>query len=205
LGRMQARLTPAASSDVGPLARAVARVAGLVTVGEPLRVFTTLGRHRRLFRAWLPLAATLLLRARLPRRDVELVVLRTAWNCSSPYEWVQHVALAHRAGLSPAVIAAVPQWRTEAAPTGRQRLLLAAVDELHSGKVLTTASWDELTSALDERQVIELCMLVGHYEMLAMTLNTLGTEPEPRALEALEGGARQAADQLQATLDASAS
>jgi hypothetical protein len=27
-------------------------------------------------------------------------------------------------------------------------------------------------------RLIELCMLIGHYEMLAMTLNSLGVEPE---------------------------
>jgi hypothetical protein len=38
-----------------------------------------------------------------------------------------------------------------------------------------------------ERQLIELCRLVGHYEMLAMTLNSLGVEPEPSALARLSG------------------
>jgi alkylhydroperoxidase family enzyme len=31
---------------------------------------------------------------------------------------------------------------------------------------------------LSETELIELCMLVGHYEMLAMTINSLGIEPE---------------------------
>ncbi len=28
-------------------------------------------------------------------------------------------------------------------------------------------------------QLIELCVLVGHYQMLAMTINALGIEPDP--------------------------
>ena len=33
-------------------------------------------------------------------------------------------------------------------------------------------------SIYDSRLLIEICMLVGHYEMLAMTLNTLRVQPE---------------------------
>jgi len=38
-----------------------------------------------------------------------------------------------------------------------------------------------LARHLDEVLLIELCMLIGHYEMLAMTLNTLEVEPEREA------------------------
>jgi hypothetical protein len=31
-----------------------------------------------------------------------------------------------------------------------------------------------------------LCFLVGHYEMVAMALNSLGVEPEPTTLNRLE-------------------
>ena len=32
----------------------------------------------------------------------------------------------------------------------------------------------------DERQLIELCLLAGHYTMLAGTLNSLGVRPDDR-------------------------
>ena len=42
--------------------------------------------------------------------------------------------------------------------------------------------WDELSAELSDRDLIELCMLVGHYEMIGMTLNALRVEPdEPSA------------------------
>ncbi|MFZ0170248.1 MAG: carboxymuconolactone decarboxylase family protein [Acidimicrobiales bacterium] len=198
---MDVRIAPVPLEELGPLARVVARVVGRATIGEPPRVFTTLGRHRRLFRSWLPFAGTMLLRTRLPRADVELVVLRTACNCSAPYEWVQHVPLARRAGLGETVIAAVSAWQENDALSPRQRVLLAATDELHTGHVVRDKTWGELNSTFDERQVIELCMLVGHYEMLAMTLNSLGVQPEPPAVAALDESARQTASNLEATLD----
>jgi alkylhydroperoxidase family enzyme len=200
---MDTRIAPAPLRELGPLARLVAKGVGRFTGGEPPNVFTTLGRHRRLFRAWLPFAGTLLLRTHLPRADVELLVLRTSCNCSAPYEWAQHVALARRAGLADSVIAAVPAWGEHvAAFSARQGLLLTATDELHAHKVLTDGTWSELASRLDERERIELCMIVGHYEMLAMTLNSLGVEPEPSSRALLDESTGQTADNLGAALDA---
>ncbi len=201
---MDVRIPPPALGELGPLARGVATMIGWATNGDPHGVFTTLGRHPRLFRSWLPYAGTKLLRTHLPRRDVELVVLRTACNCAAPYEWVQHVALARRAGLSAELIDAIPSWQEHDALTGRERLLLTAVDELHAGRVLTASTWGELTGVFEETDLIELCMLVGHYEMLAMTLNSLGVQPEPSAESALHEDARQTEKSLLATLDSRA-
>jgi len=203
---VEVRIAPAPVDELGPLARVVGWGAGRVRGGEPPRIFTTLGRHRRLLRAWLPFAGTMLMRTRLPRPDVELVVLRTACNCTSPYEWVQHVPLARKAGVVADVVAAVPAWRENpAALSPRQGLLLSATDELHEHRAISSCVWRQLGAELDERQLIELCMLVGHYEMVAMTLNSLGVEPEPAALEAITGWARAAADSLTAARDLAAS
>ena len=93
--------------------------------------------------------------------------------------------------------------RSPPAPTGRAApsrsataLLLDATDELHRGRVLTASTWERLRTELDDREVIELCMLVGHYEMLAMTLNSLGVRPERSALGALDEEARRTVDVL---------
>jgi alkylhydroperoxidase family enzyme len=194
------RIPPAPLSSLTRWHRTVVRVAGRATGGEPPRVLTTLARHRRLFRRWLPFGRTLLLRPRLPRRDVELLVLRTAWSCGSWYEWAQHARLARRSGLSADAVARVPLGPDEPGWTPRQALLLRAADELHKHRVVTDATWAQLTGELDERQLIELPLLVGHYEMLAMALNSLGVEPEPAALDRLEGAAAAAADELRASL-----
>jgi alkylhydroperoxidase family enzyme len=41
---------------------------------------------------------------------------------------------------------------------------------------LGAVNW--MRAHLSETELIELCLLVGHYEMLAMTINSLGIEPE---------------------------
>ena len=82
--------------------------------------------------------------------------------------------------------AAADGWRH------RQSLLLRAADELHEERTISDDLWAELRPLLSDQELIELCMLVGHYEMLAMTLNALAVEPDPvparppRLIRALE-------------------
>jgi alkylhydroperoxidase family enzyme len=56
---------------------------------------------------------------------------------------------------------------------------LRAVDELHETRTLSDETWAGLRAAgLSDTELIELPMLVGHYEMLAMTLNALRVTPD---------------------------
>ena len=68
----------------------------------------------------------------------------------------------------------------------RQRALLLGTDELHELHVISDATWELLAEELGDQQLLELCFVVGHYEMLAMVLNSLGVEPEPTTLDRLE-------------------
>ena len=199
------RVPPAPCHPLHPLAGLVATVTGWATRGDPPRLFGTLGRHPRLFRPWLRFSTTLLLRGDLPPAERELAILRTAWRCGSWYEWAQHCALARRAGLDAQDVERVMDGPDAPGWCPRHRLVLAATDELHDRRVITDATWRALASDLTERQLIELCLLVGHYEMLAMTLNSLGVEPEPTSLAKLGGRGREGAGQLRVGLAAARS
>ncbi len=52
--------------------------------------------------------------------------------------------------------------------------LLQAADEFHDDCCITDDTWAELAQRYDVQQLIEIPMLVGHYHLVAMTLNTLG-------------------------------
>jgi alkylhydroperoxidase family enzyme len=84
------RIAPAHPRELGPLARIVAEVAGRASASGPPNIFTTLGQHPRLFRAWLRYSAHLMPFGKLPRRDTELVILRVAWQCRSAYARGHH-------------------------------------------------------------------------------------------------------------------
>jgi alkylhydroperoxidase family enzyme len=177
---MTARIPPGTRRQTGIVNALIARVIGLGagTQGPPA-LFTTLGRHRRLFRPWLRFASGLMPRGQLPRPDAELVILRVAVLCDSAYEWTQHERIAPRVGLDEAAVARVREGADAPGWSARQAAIIRAVDELHGSRTLGDANWEALRAAgLTDTQLIELPMLAGHYEMLAMTLNALRVPPD---------------------------
>jgi len=174
------RIAPGSRREIGWLNAAIVRVLGAaIGGGEPPRVFTTLARHRGLFRRWLWFAGGLMPGGTLPRDEAELVILRVAHNAGSDYEWVQHERLAQRAGLSAEEVVRVRDGAETVGWSARQALLLRAADELHADRRIGDELWAALAREYDECGLIELCLLVGHYEMLAMTLRSLEVQPDP--------------------------
>ena len=57
--------------------------------------------------------------------------------------------------------------------------MLRAVDELHYDACVSDDTWAILAAHLDERQLIEVPILVGQYHIVCFTLNTLGIQREP--------------------------
>jgi AhpD family alkylhydroperoxidase len=174
------RIAPGGPAEVGRLNYAIARLIGAATGGGgPPHLFTTLARHRRIFRRWLRFAGALMPGGILPRADSELIILRVAHNSGCEYEWRHHEKLGAFAGLSAEEIARVREGPGAAGWQPREELLLRATDELHAERTLSPALWAELRPLFEDAELIEICLLVGHYEMLAMTLNALAVEPDP--------------------------
>lgn len=173
-----ARIGPGNRRELGWVNFAIAKIAGRATRGRPPHIFTTLGRHRGLFRRWLWFAGALMPGGKLPRDETELVILRVAHNTGSEYEWAQHERIGRRAGLSEEEVRRVREGPDADGWSERRSALLAAADAMHAEGEIGDELWGRLARELDEVRLIELCVLIGHYEMLAMTLNTLRVEPD---------------------------
>ena len=171
-------IAPGSRRDVGLATWMAAHVAGRVAGTGPLNLFLVLGRHRRLFRGWLRFAGRLMPGGRLPRRETELVILRVAHLRRCTYELAHHTRLGARAGLSDVDIARVASGPAFPGWTPRERALLAATDLLHHEQDLDDAAWTALSAHLDERESVEFCLLVAHYEMLATVIAALRIQPE---------------------------
>jgi alkylhydroperoxidase family enzyme len=138
-------------------------------------IFTTLVRAPGLFRRWLPFGGKLL-NGKLPARDRELLILRTGWNCGAEYEWAQHVRIALKLGITPGEAERVTLGPDAIGWSPLEAALLRAADELHETSTVSDATWSIIAENYDTAQLIELPMLVGHYHLVAMTLNTLGVQ-----------------------------
>ncbi|OLT28348.1 4-carboxymuconolactone decarboxylase [Actinomadura sp. CNU-125] len=172
------RVAPGGLRQVGPLAWLVSRGAALVEGTTPPNLFLTLGRRRKLFRGWLHFAARLMPAGGLPRREGEMVILRVAHLRDCAYEFEHHSKLARRAGLSAADVERVVAGPDAGGWTGRDRAVLAAVDALHRHRDLDDATWAALRAHLTEPECVELCMLAGHYDMLATVIAALRIQPD---------------------------
>jgi 4-carboxymuconolactone decarboxylase len=143
-----------------------------------LNVFATAVNHPKLFRSWLGFAGRLLQGSTLPPRDREIVILRVAYLCESPYEWGQHVQIARDAGLHDDEIVRVAEGPDAEGWPAWDALLIRATDELVRDHRLGEGTWDRLTEAYGTEQLIELPMLAGAYAMLAGLLNSVEVETE---------------------------
>jgi alkylhydroperoxidase family enzyme len=172
------RIAPLPAEDQDEQAREL--LAGVSAAGAPAsNIFSTLVRHPGLFRRWLPFGGKLLGGGKLPARDRELLILRTGWLCQAEYEWAQHREISKSIGITDEAIARVRQGSEAGGWDPFESILMRAVDELHADSRISDDTWAALAERYDERQLIEVPMLVGHYHMVAFTLNTLGVPLEP--------------------------
>ncbi len=181
------RIPPLSPDDADEQARELLAQAGGPTAGAT-NIFATFVRHPGLFRKWMPFGGKLLA-GKLPARDRELLILRTGWNCRSDYEFAQHVRIGRAAGLTDEEIDRVTQGPDAPGWSDHDALLVRAADELHTDACLSDATWAALAARYDEPQLIELPMLVGHYHLVAFTLNSLGVQIEPEVAAANGGDA----------------
>ncbi|MCU1683811.1 MAG: carboxymuconolactone decarboxylase [Amycolatopsis sp.] len=142
-------------------------------------VITTFLRHPQLLRQWMPLSGGLLYGSLLPHRDRELLILRTASTCHADYEWAHHVVIGKQAGLTDEEIKRVRNGPADDSWSNDDAVLLTAADELHHNSHISDTTWAALAARYNEKQLIEVPILVGQYHMVAFALNSFGVELEP--------------------------
>ncbi|MFF8870044.1 carboxymuconolactone decarboxylase family protein [Streptomyces massasporeus] len=172
------RLTPLPEEQWDPRTRELLAVAPHDPGGGVPNIFTTLVRHPDLYERFLPFGGQLLGGGRLPGDVREVLILRTAWNTGSRYEWGRHLPLARAEGVTDADIDRIGEGPEAPGWTDLQRHLIRAADELHGRATMSDATWEGLAEHYGETELIEIAMLVGQYHMVAFFLNTTGVELE---------------------------
>ena len=104
---------------------------------------------------------------------------RVAERMGCAYEAEHHDRLARDAGLSDDELTRARRIdEVDDRWPEREAAVLHAVDELGAQGTISDATWLRLAADRTDAQLIELCLLVGHYEMLAKTINTLRIAPD---------------------------
>jgi len=183
-GAKRVRLLPPAPTERGLLFRGASRLSRLFGRDDVPDILAVI--NIRLFWSWLLFASRLMPFGQLPAAEREKIILRTAWNCRSRYEWGQHVDIGLGAGLSDSDILRIAAGPAACADR-YERALLQASDEIFRDKCIAPATWALLAEKYEESLLIEIMILIGHYEMIAGFLNSSGIVLEPALEEKLAG------------------
>ncbi|HEX6006264.1 MAG TPA: carboxymuconolactone decarboxylase family protein [Burkholderiales bacterium] len=150
--------------------------------GRLLNIYRLLLHSPPIAEAWLDFNSAIRFATDLDGQTRELAVMRVAILNGVDYIVQAHAALhALREGLTPALIDALADWRDCALFNPGQRALLAYVDAMTQDVAVADAVFEPLRAYYSERQIVELTVLVGAYNMHTRVLKALAIDPEPAA------------------------
>ncbi len=147
--------------------------------GKLLNVSLTMAHHPIMLERWNDFTRYILRDSTLPRRDREILILRIGWLCQSVYEFGQHTIVGGWVGVTAEEIGRITKGPDAPGWSPFETALLKAADELHADAFISDATWDVLSSVYNEKQLLDLIMTVGQYNLVSMMLNSTGVQREP--------------------------
>jgi alkylhydroperoxidase family enzyme len=107
------------------------------------------------------------------------LILRISWLRRAEYEFIQHLVLGRRAGLTEQELERVTHGPDAPGWDDVDTELLRAVDELHAGARIEQSTLARLAGYFDTRQLMDIIFTVGCYDLLALMFNTFDVQLEP--------------------------
>jgi 4-carboxymuconolactone decarboxylase len=115
----------------------------------------------------------------LPRREREILILRTAWLSRDEYVWSAHsVGFKRAANGTDEELGGIIKGPTAKGWSEFDAALLRAADELHSKQFISDSTWRILASKYADKQLLDVIFTVGDYTMFAMYINSAGVQLE---------------------------
>ncbi len=141
-------------------------------------VYSTLANHPSLLQAVGPIMAHLLVDCALADRAREIVIVRSCLHDRGAYPYRQHVAIAARRGVEPALLDQLAR-PIPVIDDPADRALVNAVDELHLANDIGDETWALLLEHHGAKAAMDLVVAVSFYGLLSFLLNIAHTRLEP--------------------------
>jgi 4-carboxymuconolactone decarboxylase len=142
--------------------------------GEFVGIFGLLLHAPDLLRLFREIGTYFLTSGSLIPKDREIAILRVAWLTRSPYEWGEHVSVSkRRTGMTSEEIANIQIGSSAPVWGKKERAILKAVEELFADAMICDTTWAEIRDVFDDKQIVELIVLIGQYQTTANFLNTM--------------------------------
>jgi len=138
----------------------------------PLNVFRMVANAPASFRGFLELAMSILTKSEFDVRKREIAVLRVAHVTHSNYEWIQHVAVARRAGVRDEEMAVIAAEDPVRSLTEEDNLLCRVADEISREVRLSDEALQRIVERYGVRQATELILCVSYFNMLSRFLES---------------------------------
>jgi len=146
--------------------------------GDAPNVLATMLHHPALAGPFTAYGNVLLQSPEIGHRNRELMLLRVAWRTGARYEWVHHVLLAPRYGITEDDVAAIAEGRISATWTNPEHDLVVATDEMLDSYRVSDETWRRLEKHFNAAQLVEIPFIVGTYTCLAMAFNSWNLQVE---------------------------
>jgi len=173
-----ARVTLIDEHATPDIAALVAKIRG--ARGGQLHVFYQALLHTpALASAWFDFNNAVRFQASLDDRLRELVIMRVAALTGCDYVWKVHeTQYAAPAGVTPREVEALRDWRKSGVYGGKESALLAYVDAMTQDVTVADAVFDGMRKHFSEREILELTVLIGAYNMQTRLLMALDIRPD---------------------------
>lgn len=142
-----------------------------------INVFKTLGHLRGTMPFYTSFFLTIYkLGGKIDQLEKEKIIEHAAWKLGCIYEFTHHNPFLRKKYSQDEIFS----WAQDDCDDwdDRTRTLFKAVDAIVENHVLDGEAWDNLKKYYNDDQMVEFCMLVGHYIMIAVTVNSTGTQLE---------------------------
>ena len=113
----------------------------------------------------------------LDKRVNEMAILMTAQAWGSTYEWYAHEPLALKAGLDPAIVAAIGAGRKPDNMKDDEAIVWEFSTQLRRDHAVDDAIYARALEKFGERGIIDLVGVNGYYDAVSMTLNVARVKP----------------------------
>ena len=160
------------SDDAMELAAKLRANFGLKTDSLPDAIATML-RHPDIYRAQVEYVTQRAKALVLAPRDLEILILRTAWLCQAPYTWGEHVAFGKKAGITSEEIERLTQGSDAPGWSEKDRAVIRMAEELHETCNVSDKTWAAVAAHFSDKEIIELLMMAGFYREIAYLYNAM--------------------------------
>jgi alkylhydroperoxidase family enzyme len=149
--------------------------------GRMINIYRMLLHSPPIAEGWFDLVNAVRWQTELDGKTREIAIMRVGHLNAVDYVLAAHHRYSLEEGLTEEQCAAFADWEPSNLFDAQQRSVLALTDAMTKDVHVPEAVFDELRRHFSERQIVELTVLIGTYNLHTRVLAALQIDPEPPA------------------------